>query len=706
MPTHLMHKENLLDSLVADVRRHMDDGPMPSHQAFDRVAAEWLGYDLAPDSEFFVDGAEDRGIDFWYASESGFDIFQVKSHELSPQGKLDLSAFDKEGVSDLHRVSVLLADEHAQLKGNKGLLTFKRRWEDAIMSRRLGDDQQPIVATLGLVLLGKGLTSSAQDEWDALEEHLGKECAVGGVRIEFRSIMHSIDDLVEARWRVENREWRDTQGHKRERIDLHPKDKTECISQANSVVFYCRAIDLVSAYTQFGYQIFEPNVRCNISKSRVNAAIRESATHRSSRREFELLNNGVTIVCSTYQKPSENRASFRVRQPGVVNGLQTVMALHEAYSALPQDQKHDFERNCFVLVRLLGPRAVDDVNKVIRATNTQNPMQPRNLRSNDSGQIFYEKFFAELGWFYERKEGAWNAFAADPQRWRTLPNKKKKDFGRPIRKVDNETLAQTWLSFIGFSDQAVHEKRYLFDADKFYDIIFLRRTTRHGSACDYHLDQMPPGELLPSAPPPKLMLASFLAHQFARQVPLTAAENRQASCDRLGLDPKSLSREELDSALFEDDEFLLAQVLNGMSYVFVDTLGYVLFKALGENVHDCGERLLETESFRCVWTDFQWDEIKVRARNEEADSNDLLPVVWSVFRHVISELIGGAWKDSYLTARNRTRFNHSRDTRTRIVNSVEELHRYLLKNEFTRSWAVGMKPGKGLFGYVEELLSP
>src|SRR6266536_3323837 len=59
----------------------------------------------------------------------------------------------------------------------------------------------------------------------------------------------------------------------------------------------------------------------------------------------------------------------------------------------------------------LDPReAVADYKELVKSTNNQNPMQPRNLRSNDPEQVYYETLFADLNWFYERKEGAWKAY--------------------------------------------------------------------------------------------------------------------------------------------------------------------------------------------------------------------------------------------------------------------------------------------------------
>ncbi len=55
-------------------------------------------------------------------------------------------------------------------------------------------------------------------------------------------------------------------------------------------------------------------------------------------------------------------------------------------------------------------------------------MKPRNLRSNDPEQLIYEQLFAELNWFYQRKEGAWRAFKGSHKGWPKLGGKQPKDF--------------------------------------------------------------------------------------------------------------------------------------------------------------------------------------------------------------------------------------------------------------------------------------
>lgn len=707
-----IHRQNLLETLLADLHIRLETvATYP--QAFVRLAANWLGYSELDEERHFVDGAGDRGIDFWYASDASFEIFQVKSHDLGMSSQISTHRFSSQGVQDIQRAINYLTDENATTSNNSKLKELRKEWEYTISSRRMADVEIPFQVGANLILFGDGLTGPAQQELDSLIAAQKGPITYKDVLIEFHIRLYTIDDVIMARWRGDNREWKDKNGQRRNTIQLTPREQTggpQWIPGRHNAVFYCRASDLVQAFEDFGYQLFEPNVRAHIRKSRVNDAIKNSLMHATSRREFQYLNNGLTITCKSYTNPKENRPYFRVTEPGIVNGLQTMVALHEAYSELnPQDREH-FAQHCYVLVRLLSSQAVQDINKVVLASNTQNPMQARNLRSNTAEQIFYERLFAKLGWFYERKQGAWDAFSSDPLRWRTLPGLKKKHFqvgsGRRLRHrvVDNEQLAQTWLSFIGFSNEAVHNKRFIFEEDYWYELAFLRRIPQHAST--YNFSPSTAQEIwTDNAPSHSLMLSSYFAREYAIRVSLSSRENREQACERLGIDPNQIPKEQLDSRLAADDEYLLEQVLSAMSYVFVDFLGYVLFRSVGEIIHDKGFKLLTNGSFKHLKETGDYDQLVQGTRAGVVEQDDILAIIWFAFRHTIDQLMAGQWKQSYQTARNRTRFNHSNDTRTRILRQIDELDKFMSRSQLTQVWAAGIPSRVGLFRYFESILS-
>jgi len=708
------HYKNFLYDMHSDILRQIDN-VIQEHQAFVRVAADWLGFEDLDEEINFIDGAGDRGVDFWCSSDSVFEIFQVKSHELSPTRELSLGNFDVEGVNDLHRILQFLTTPCRDINIPAKLKRFNNDWEHLITTRKMAETpDDPLQVTLGLVIFGDGLTTPASSEFKSFQENISSPITYRDVIIHFHPRLYTIRDLIDARWRELNQNWRDKDGKKKDTIELHPQDllaNFSWLQGRHNAAFYCRAIDLISAFAELGYQIFEPNVRAHIPKSKVNAAIRKSLASNISRREFHFLNNGITMTCMSFSKPNENRPFFRVIQPGVVNGLQTVVALHDAYyNDLDSDDKKHLDENCFVLVRLLTLEAVQDINKVVLASNTQNPMQARNLRSNSTEQIYYERLFAkELGWFYQRKQGSWEAFKRDPSRWRTLPNCKPSLFkvgetpGRPRYKiVDNEDIAQTWLAFIGFSFEAVHEKQYLFEQDKYYDTIFLHRTVVHGADRNYQLSQINE-DWLPDAPSPSMLLVSYLARQFAKEISLPSKQNRERAVQRLYSEAQKLSKEQIDALLIDDDDYLLEQVISAMTFVFTEFFGYILYRAVGGRIHDLGDLLLHKGSL-LILSDNAISLNLDTIRDQQVDPEDLLALSWWIFRHCLNQLMAGPWKQAYQSARSRTQFNHSVNTRQRLYEQLNNLDRFMMKVQLTEPWATGIEAKKGLFHHFQSIL--
>ena len=710
--------DNFKSEFIKDVMVYSQQEQKTYEASFLHISAKWLGYDIPEDD--FIDGAGDRGIDFWYASENSIELFQVKSHELDENYNIQNKKYDNDGVKDLRRIKAFLLDEEIPSSLKIELRKIKERWNYIIKSIKSDiefkniEQPDPFIIKCGLIIIGDELTQQALEEFNTLKRECEEVILISEkVPVKFEITLLTLNDILNRKWREENREWKDIDGKSQKwielRLDKQLEDKENWISTSKSVVLYTPIIDLVMAYRKFGYQIFEPNVRCNIKKSKINSSIKESIKRQSSRKEFRYLNNGVTIICKNYEKPTSNRSSFKVNEPGIINGLQTIIAVSEAYEDLNNNEKEDFEKNCFVLIRLLQANAVRNIDDVVRTTNNQNKMESRNLFSNYPEQILYERLFAEVGWFYERKQGSWNAFSADPSRWRTLNGKRRNDFSngnKSVRKIDNEQIAQTWLSFIGFSEQAVHEKSELFETEERYKLIFLTRTLIHGHDVDYKLNDIKK-HTIDVAPSHELLLISYLARDFAKEMTLSPKENFEKGCERLKINKNNMSKDEKILRLTkEDPEYLLNSSLSGMSYIFVEFFGYILYKIYGENIHYIGKQLLYNGVIKDLLTRYSFEEIKYKVINEEFDtSKDIIPVIWHLFREVIGQLLGTAWAESLRTATNRSRFLMQKETRHKIIKTFEDFNRYMTRVKVMKVWAAGINPPEGLYGFVKKALA-
>jgi hypothetical protein len=700
------HRQSFIAILADEIRDRASANSVPFHRSAVDVLLEWLGYNS---SEVHVTEGSDRGIDAWVSADSGLEIFQFKTHQPTPEGIINLSPFNGQGVHDLERAQTFLLQERPDNVRQQELQQLLHLWHSQIYRHKLDEVANPIGVILHLVILGEGLTPQAQAEFEAFRAQSAAINDVNDAPVQFHVVLHTIDQIIDGKWREQNRDWKDLKGKKHERIQLTPRNEAFISDHANAI-FYCATIDLVRAYEALGYQLFEPNVRANIKNSPVNQAIRDSVMHQRTRREFRFLNNGVTLVCDSFSVPNKNRPQFTVLHPGVVNGLQTVVALHQAYQSLTDQDKEDFEQNCWVLVRLLTSKAVEDITQVVRSTNNQNPMKARNLMSNNKEQLLYARVFAEqLGWFYEAKEGSWDAFDKDPQRWRPRLHKRPKDFrsGRKVRRIDNANLAQEWLSFIGFAYEAVNDKRELFGNQRFYDLVFNRITINHGFDYDFSRDRAN-RDAEERSPDPSIMLVAFLVHRFAEEIPPSASQNRQEAQLRLnsreGIDFSAMTRAEVDARLSLDDRFVLNQALKGMSFLFTEFVGFVFFRAFGKEMHQYGQRILRNYSLALLSTEYDIETVRERINKESCEPDDVLAVLWFVFVETIEDMLSSSWGASYRAANIKVRFIYSKETRERLHRETQNTDDFMKKRTIKKPWAIGVQEGQGLFDFIRSCI--
>jgi hypothetical protein len=107
----------------------------------------------------------------------------------------------------------------------------------------------------------------------------------------------------------------------------------------------------------------------------------------------------VTILCV---EASMTGKTFNLRDPQVVNGLQTCREIFDFMTQRAAKPAQPDTRT--VLVRIIVPQDERSRNRIIRATNNQNPIPVASLRSTDSIHRDIEEYLAANGWLYERRK--------------------------------------------------------------------------------------------------------------------------------------------------------------------------------------------------------------------------------------------------------------------------------------------------------------
>lgn len=143
--------------------------------------------------------------------------------------------------------------------------------------------------------------------------------------------------------------------------------------------------------------LFEFNVRDYEGDDvAVNAEIIETLRETHNTPDFWWLNNGVTVLCNE-SNPQGRRVT--VRDPRIVNGLQTSMAIYQYFR---DGGRRGEDRH--VLLKVLPTSNEESREAIIRATNSQTTLKPEAFYALDSTQWQIEQILLNSGFFYERRK--------------------------------------------------------------------------------------------------------------------------------------------------------------------------------------------------------------------------------------------------------------------------------------------------------------
>jgi hypothetical protein len=160
-------------------------------------------------------------------------------------------------------------------------------------------------------------------------------------------------------------------------------------------------------HSQHGRNLTARNIRDALDISDVNEKIRTTLTKEPE--YFWYLSNGITLICEHIRKygtgapVTGGSARFRLEGASVINGAQTVSAIHRAMQSKPAKAATGQ-----VLLRIISLEDAPEGfgERITVAANTQNPTEERDFRSRRSEQFDLRHDFAlSLGLNYVVKRG-------------------------------------------------------------------------------------------------------------------------------------------------------------------------------------------------------------------------------------------------------------------------------------------------------------
>lgn len=150
--------------------------------------------------------------------------------------------------------------------------------------------------------------------------------------------------------------------------------------------------------------LFEENIRSYLGvRVRANKRMNETINKREDAVYFPFLNNGITIICEELnipKQPQNDEYLLPIKQPQIVNGLQTSWVLFENYK-----RDSNLLKDVFVNIRVYETKEKELIEKITDATNTQTPINYRDKISNKDFNKFTKAMFNNANINYITKRG-------------------------------------------------------------------------------------------------------------------------------------------------------------------------------------------------------------------------------------------------------------------------------------------------------------
>ena len=216
---------------------------------------------------------------------------------------------------------------------------------------------------------------------------------------------------------------------KEDKITIFKKDgKIEM--NHNGIMVNISALSLKNLFNKYKNKgLFEQNFRYYIVNKRIDTQIKDSLLKK--REKFWFLNNGIIIACQSFRQDGEN---IKLENFSIVNGCQTTTLIgHDTCSnnqkdfavhckiATPQKTIDDFKGNRKEKEKQYEEHFEEFVAEIAEASNSQKPINDRDLKSNTPEQRKLKKHLApEI--YFEIKRGEKKPKLEKAQKWKSIKN--------------------------------------------------------------------------------------------------------------------------------------------------------------------------------------------------------------------------------------------------------------------------------------------
>lgn len=348
------------------------------------AVSTYLSVELSEAYSILTDGGGDAGIDSIFVG----DTADLELPVTIFQGKYKKN-LETDANFPANEVQKVISTIWTIFDRDKDISTVNPTLKAEIEEIRslISDGYIPVVK---VVLFNNGLTWNNEGQQHLTNANFPKD------QVEFEYINHeNIVDFIQSSKEI------------KASLKLNGESFVENFNFKRVLIGKINVIEIANLFRNHGDGLLEKNIRryLGLNRNRVNEAIQE--TLLSNRKDnFYFKNNGITMVCRkfSYNALQEKNWDIIAEDLQIINGGQTCKTIEQT---IENNLDKDFSQ-VFVLIRLYELSADEDhenlINEITLATNSQNPVDLSDLRSNDIIQRTLETDIKLLGYNYRRKK--------------------------------------------------------------------------------------------------------------------------------------------------------------------------------------------------------------------------------------------------------------------------------------------------------------
>lgn len=330
-----------------------------------------------------TEGGGDFGVDAIHCSEEidgefTVTLFQGKYKHKNLDGQ---SNFPEGGIEKLVKAICYIFDPGAELDYVNDRLRAKLEEIRSLIRDGYIPQVRAIACNNGLI-------------WNASGEEIIKRARAGfGNQVVWEHVNHDrLVAILQAPKSVSDS------------LQLTGKAIVEDFNFVRVMVARISVTEIAGLFERHGERLLDRNIRryLGTTGNRVNEAIC-TTLQTDERTNFYFYNNGITAICDKFSYNALQSGDFKVKVDNlqIINGGQTCMTI---YKTLREPMLFN-QDEAYVLIRLyqLPSDNNDLVQQITFATNSQNPVDMRDLRANDDKQQRLQLDIEQLGYNYHRK---------------------------------------------------------------------------------------------------------------------------------------------------------------------------------------------------------------------------------------------------------------------------------------------------------------